>query len=250
MSRLSVNQLAYSIGNRTLLDDFSMQVDEGLHVILGANGAGKSTLLSLLSADMKADSGEIYLDSKNIHDFSLKELAVKRSVLTQENLFSFPLTVLQVCSLALLDDAGTKNDIHEVMEKMNLLELGSRKFNELSGGEKQRVHLARVFSQGGHFVFLDEPLNNLDIKYQLSVMNFLKEKAQEGRVIICILHDIQLALAFADTLSLLKNGETIFQQAINHQMDKQQLSFALSETFDIHLSLDEDFQVKLERNQK
>src|SRR5690606_8441349 len=109
MSRLEVAQLDYRIKDVNILKQFSLNMDNGFHVVLGANGAGKSTLLSLLAGDFKASVGEIRIDEKYIQDYSLRELAGKRAVLTQENPFGFPLTVKEVCSLGLLADASEKN---------------------------------------------------------------------------------------------------------------------------------------------
>lgn len=246
MSRLEVAQLDYRIKGVNILKQFSLNMDKGLHLVLGANGAGKSTLLSLLAGDGKATAGEIRLDNKNVQEYSLRELAEKRAVLTQENPFGFPLKVREVCSLGLLPDSSEENILEKLILDFDLQALALRSFNELSGGEKQRVHLARVFCQQTDFIFLDEPLNHLDIQYQYRIMKLLKEYASQGKVIVCVLHDIQMALSFASTVSVLKKGETLFQGELAEDMDKQTLSHALSEAFDIKINVDNKLRVQIE----
>ncbi len=243
MSRLRVEQISYLIKEQLILKQFSLTMGSGLHVVLGANGAGKSTLLSLLAGDLKTHTGRVEIDDKSVADYSLRELASRRAVLTQENPFGFPLSVREVCGLGCLEKNNSEKLINEVLDHFQLSNFASKKFNELSGGEKQRVHLARIFCQQTDFLFLDEPLNHLDIQYQLMMMKLLKDYASKGKVIVCVLHDIQLALRFSDSISILKKGELIFQgelKGFSEESDKQILSNALSDAFDINLEIDKE----------
>jgi iron complex transport system ATP-binding protein len=243
MTLLKVDRLSFGVREKNILDSFSLEISGGeLHIILGANGAGKSTLLKLLSSDLKAGSGDIFLKEENINTYSYSELAQLRSVLTQENPFNFPLNVEEVCSLGFVGKGNSEEVIGRTLNEMDLQDLRKTKFVELSGGEKQRVHLARVFCQESELMLLDEPLNNLDIKYQHQLMRRLKSCCDQGKGIICVLHDIGLALRYADSISILKEGALTFQSSMKHFDEQALLSEKLSDAFGVSIQLDKTLQ--------
>lgn len=213
--KLTIEHLNLSIKQRTLLEDISLKTKDGQFVgLIGANGSGKSTLLKTIYKTLKPDSGEIYLDELNILHSSEKKVAQNLSVVSQFNELSFDLTVKQMVMLGRtphkrLLEQENKQDLQIVelaLNKTNLLEYQDRSFLSLSGGEKQRVILARAIAQEPQFMILDEPCNHLDIRYQLEIMEIVKN-LDIG--ILAALHSLEDACRYCDELYVLKHGNII-----------------------------------------
>ena len=215
--KLSIEHLNLSIKQRTLLDDISLKTKDGQFVgLIGANGSGKSTLLKTIYKTLKPDSGEIYLDELNILHSSEKKVAQNLSVVSQFNELSFDLTVKQMVFLGRtphkrLLEQENKQDLQIVehaLKTTNLLDYQDRSFLSLSGGEKQRVILARAIAQEPQFMILDEPCNHLDIRYQLEIMEIVKNL---GIGILAALHSLEDACRYCDELYVLKHGKVLVQ---------------------------------------
>ena len=213
--KLTIEHLNLSIKQRTLLEDISLKTKDGQFVgLIGANGSGKSTLLKTIYKTLKPDSGEIYLDELNILHSSEKKVAQNLSVVSQFNELSFDLNVKQMVMLGRtphkrLLEQENKQDLQIVelaLNKTNLLEYQDRSFLSLSGGEKQRVILARAIAQEPQFMILDEPCNHLDIRYQLEIMEIVKN-LDIG--ILAALHSLEDACRYCDELYVLKHGNII-----------------------------------------
>ncbi|MCJ0552817.1 ABC transporter ATP-binding protein [Enterococcus cecorum] len=213
--KLSIEHLNLSMKQRTLLDDISLKTKDGQFVgLIGANGSGKSTLLKTIYKTLKPDSGEIYLDELNILHSSEKKVAQNLSVVSQFNELSFDLTVKQMVMLGRtphkrLLEQENKQDLQIVehaLKTTNLLDYQDRSFLSLSGGEKQRVILARAIAQDPQFMILDEPCNHLDIRYQLEIMEIVKN-LDIG--ILAALHSLEDACRYCDELYVLKHGNII-----------------------------------------
>lgn len=213
--KLSIEHLNLSIKQRTLLENISLKTKDGQFVgLIGANGSGKSTLLKTIYKTLKPDSGEIYLDELNILHSSEKKVAQNLSVVSQFNELSFDLTVKQMVMLGRtphkrLLEQENKQDLQIVehaLKTTNLLDYQDRSFLSLSGGEKQRVILARAIAQEPQFMILDEPCNHLDIRYQLEIMEIVKN-LDIG--ILAALHSLEDACRYCDELYVLKHGNII-----------------------------------------
>lgn len=213
--KLSIEHLNLSIKQRTLLENISLKTKDGQFVgLIGANGSGKSTLLKTIYKTLKPDSGEIYLDELNILHSSEKKVAQNLSVVSQFNELSFDLTVKQMVMLGRtphkrLLEQENKQDLQIVehaLKTTNLLDYQDRSFLSLSGGEKQRVILARAIAQDPHFMILDEPCNHLDIRYQLEIMEIVKNL---GIGILAALHSLEDACRYCDELYVLKQGHVL-----------------------------------------
>lgn len=217
---IDIRDLTYRQEDKLLFNEISLRFEGGtVHGILGPNGVGKSTLLKLIAGDIRSFEGSCYLKKKPLSDYSLQELAGERSVLLQENHFAFSMTVEEVCTLGRSASAESVQEsilaVERALQAMDLLELKNRQFTDLSGGEKQRLHIARVLCQGTDLLLLDEPLNSLDIKYQLKFLKLLSEKAKEGKTILVVMHDINLLLRYSDTLTLLSNAKVLFHDVVS-----------------------------------
>ncbi|RBP83234.1 heme ABC transporter ATP-binding protein [Marinomonas rhizomae] len=226
---LNVSDLTLMRSEKNLLDKVSLSIKPGqLTIILGPNGAGKSTLLKCCSGALQADAGHITLDDTPLENWSLAELAKKRAVLTQQIHLPFALTVKEVVFLGLapwsLSDFQASELIHNTLIEVGMPDTETRQYASLSGGEQQRIQLARVLvqlfadqqceakTQGykGKYLLLDEPISALDLHQQQRILRLLKNLAQKGLGIFCILHDINLATLYGDKLVLLEKGKVTF----------------------------------------
>lgn len=217
---IKVRELSYKAGGKKLLDSLSFDAHKGeLLAILGANGAGKSTLMKLLCREIKPFRGTIMINNKELNNYRLEDLARTRAVLSQHNTISIS---FQVNELVLMGryphfqqkpTAADFKIVNQVMEETGITHLASRDYNTLSGGEQQRVQLARVIAQiydsPNACLFLDEPTNGLDLQYQQQIMELSRSLADRGYCVICILHDINFASRFADRILMLKNGKKV-----------------------------------------
>lgn len=221
---IQANNITYKIGNKTILKDISVNFEAGkINLILGPNGAGKSTLVKVICNQLKPQEGTVFYEEKNIRDTSVAELAKIRAVLSQNTELAFPLKVKEVITMGRYPHFSvnpTPKDEHAVQEAMQFFDvetMADRDYLTLSGGEKQRVHFARVVSQiwypsenGCRYLVLDEPLTFLDVHYQFQFMHKLRELLkQKDLVIVGVVHDLNLAAKFADHLVLLNNGELL-----------------------------------------
>lgn len=219
---LKTNKLSITLTSKTLCRDLNIMIYPGdTWGILGANGSGKTTLLQTFAGLQPNYQGEIFLREKPLLDYSRKTLAQEIGILFQESSFVFPQTVLAYCENSryphgkniLQDD----KIIHDALIKMDLMHFGAQNILTLSGGEKRRLAIAALIAQTPTVFFLDEPMNHLDLRYQIIVMEFFKKLSQEKPVgIMMTLHDIQLAKRYCNKiLMLFENGKTQQGEAKN-----------------------------------
>jgi iron complex transport system ATP-binding protein len=213
--QLNVQNLHVSIGKKEIVKDVSLHVQNKQFVgIIGANGCGKSTLLKSIYKSLKPKAGSVFLDTIDLINTPPKKASQKMSVVGQFNELNFDLTVFQMVMLGRtphkrLLEADTKQDlaiVHRAIEQTNLTQYIGRSYLTLSGGEKQRVILARAIAQQPSFLVLDEPTNHLDIRYQLEVLSCVKNL---NIGVLAALHDLQMAAEYCDYIYAMKNGEII-----------------------------------------
>jgi iron complex transport system ATP-binding protein len=214
-------------GGRRVLSKVSLSFRPGqLAVIAGPNGAGKSTLIKALSGELAVSAGAVTLDGVSIAELPAIALAGRRAVVPQATVLSFPFTVLEVVRLgssvpgfsAVSDDQPALSALAAV----ELSHLGHRLYTELSGGERQRVHFARALCQlaagrinsvGSSVLLLDEPTSNLDLAHQMLLLSRAQQEARSSRIVIAVLHDLNLAAAWADRVILVGNGGIVAEGA-------------------------------------
>ena len=195
--------------------NFMTQKGESL-CILGPNGSGKSTLLKSLARIIDY-RGTVLMNGEDICAVSRKELAKKIALLSQSTQVFFPFTVYETVSMGryaylqgFLKNLSAKDRavIENILKKLDLWDNKGRMIDELSGGELQRVFLARTLAQSPNLILLDEPSNHLDLKHQIELLKYLKEWVKENnKTLISVFHDLNLARLFGDTAVVLNKGE-------------------------------------------
>lgn len=212
---LNVEHLSVSFSNANIVNDVSIRVQNKQFVgLIGPNGCGKSTLLKSIYKVIKPQKGDVFLSDIDILKSNPKKVSQKLGVVGQFNELSFDFTVYEMVLMGRTPHKGmldTDNNedysiVNAALRKVNLESYADRSYNSLSGGEKQRVILARVLAQQPQFMILDEPTNHLDIKYQLEILNIVKN-LNVG--ILAALHDLTLAAEYCDYLYIMKKGHVM-----------------------------------------
>ena len=190
----------------------------GVTALVGPNGAGKSTLLTMVGRLLGLDAGTVTIGGHDVTRTPSKELARIVSVLRQENHFVTRLTVRQLVGLGRFPHSRgrlTADDERHVSEAIDFLGLGDlehRHLDELSGGQRQRAYVAMVLAQDTPYVLLDEPLNNLDMRHAVTMMQHLRRAADSlGRTVVVVLHDVNFAARYADHVVAMKDGLVVEQ---------------------------------------
>jgi len=218
---IKAQNLSFAHRKFRILDQIDMSVgNQELLVIVGPNGAGKSTLLSLLANEAEKNEQTIWFKNKRFSEWSSKALAVHKAKFSQQNNTDIPLLAKDIVLMGrypYFNSSPGREDlavVADMMKETEVLHLAERAYNALSGGEKQRVHLARVLAQLQNDIehklaFFDEPLNNLDVKHQFNILNTIQQFTKKGNSAILVLHDLNLAAQFADNVLLMKNGKVV-----------------------------------------
>lgn len=211
---VSLNQVTAVLDGRSIVSRVSLDVFPGeILALVGPNGAGKSTLLSLMSGDLSPTTGSVTLQGKEVGKYKPEEAARLRSVLMQSNTVSFPFTVWEIVEMGRAPWARTpkisedSEAISEALERADVEHLSHRRFNQLSGGERARVSLARVLAQRTPLVLLDEPTAALDLKHQEDVMATVLALAEAGLAVVVVVHDLSVAAAYAHRVCVVVDGE-------------------------------------------
>ena len=199
-------------GETTILQDVSLQANQGeLIAILGPNGAGKSTLLGVLAGDLIPNSGTVNFGGDQISSLTKRELALRRAVLPQQVTVSFPFSVEEVVEMGRgPKQTGADQDLIEMaMKRVDVLEMRTRLYRSLSIGEQARVSMARILAQDTPLLLLDEPTAVLDIGQQEKLMRIVRSLVDDGRTVIAVFHDLNVAMSFADRVVLLRKGKQV-----------------------------------------
>ncbi|AZV46418.1 iron ABC transporter ATP-binding protein [Nautilia sp. PV-1] len=210
----SVDNLRFCYKSSKILNDISFELKKGEVVaILGVNGAGKSTLLKSIARIIKPKKGTVYLGKEDLHRLDYAELGKKVGYVNQKSEGGY----LNVFDTLLLGrkvyfrHSPKKEDLAKVEEMLKILDLEKKAFvptNELSGGELQKVVIARALLQESEVLLLDEPTNNLDIKNQVNILKLIRNYSKNKEILsILVMHDINLALKFCDKFIFMKNGK-------------------------------------------
>lgn len=217
MSILKVRNLCFSINDTPLIENIDLELELGSMIgLIGPNGSGKSTLLKNMYRVLKPTKGDVCIDGKDIRIFKNKEIARKIAVVSQDDIVTdFDFKVIDIVLMGRfaykkLLDVNNKEDFENALASLEKVDMDSffdRSYMSLSGGEKQRVMIARAICQNADILIMDEPTNHLDIKHQLNIINYIKNLKVTTFVAI---HDINIAATFCDRLIVLKNGRMMY----------------------------------------
>lgn len=212
---IKVNELTYSYINNPIFDSINLEFSKNkFHGILGPNGCGKTTLLKTILKLLKIDHNSIYIDNEDILDIERDSFAKKISYVEQNSSQLPHISVRDYINLSryLYDDYNEKNNrtIDNIISLLKIKKLELKYIDELSGGELQKVIIARALSQETKILILDEPTANLDPLHQVEIMSLLSTLVKEKQItIITTLHDINLALSFCDNVVLINKNQII-----------------------------------------
>lgn len=213
--KIRVIDLEFSYSSVPVLENICFEVSKSEIVsVIGPNGSGKSTLIKCIDRILKPNRGTVFIDEKDLRQFSQLEIAKKIGYIPQGAKYSFSATVFEVILMGRkphITWRATERDIDrvvEVIKMLNLEEFSMRDINELSGGQQQRVFISRALAQEPEILLLDEPTNNLDIRVQLEVLDTIKEVVKKREMsAIMAMHDLNLASRYSDKIIMMRNGK-------------------------------------------
>ena len=210
---LQVKDLFFSYCDRIILKNVSLTIYKGEFIgIIGPNGSGKSTLLKNIYRALKPQKGTILLDGEDLYHIHAKKAARKMGVVGQENVVPFDFKVEEIVAMGRSpykrlfspDTPEDKKIVNQSLKQIGMEKMARRSYSQLSGGEKQRVIIARVLAQQPEILILDEPTNHLDVRHQLKIFDLIKKL---DVTVIAAIHDLNIAALYCDKIYVLKNGE-------------------------------------------
>jgi len=227
------------LDNKKILRNINLEIIPGeILTIIGPNGAGKSSLIKIVSGDINPSEGEVQYGNTPLSQISLEKRSILRSVLSQSQNINFDFSVREIIEMGWINTkTSISNDnymklLSEVSQECFIENILNNKFKNLSGGEQKRVHLARTLFQlqnlhkfeNNKYLILDEPLTNLDIFFEVKIMELIKKKARDGLGVLVILHDLNITQKFSDKVAILKEGELKFYGNTQSVLNSNNLS--------------------------
>lgn len=217
ITKLAVNNLTFGYHSTGVLKNFSLAIgDRQIVSIVGPNGSGKSTLIKCIDRILTPGSGDIRVDRKDLMAMKRRDAARLMSYVPQSALRVFPHTVFDVVLMGRRPHLGWKAGrqdeatVWEVLQLLGIEALAIAQFNELSGGQQQKVLIARALAQETGVILLDEPTSNLDIWHQIDVMEILRKLVRKrGLTAIIAIHDLNMAAKYSDRVVMMKDGKII-----------------------------------------
>lgn len=238
---IQVEHVHKNYGNTPIIKDLSLTIEKGkLTALIGPNGAGKTTFLNMIGRLTPADGGKILIDGKDLSHWNRNDLAKRLAILKQKNTMTAQITVRELLAFGRFPHMkGKIGPKCKQLIKHSLKYLGMEEYeytylNDLSGGQLQRAFIGMVLCQDTDYILLDEPLNNLDMKYGVQIMNILRDLVDEmGRTVIIVLHDINFAAAYADRIVGFKDGEKFIDDVSTQVIQKP----VIDELFDMDVEI-------------
>ena len=242
---INVKNLSHSFGEALVLKNISFQVPQrDFFIIIGPNGSGKTTLMKVISGILKPQNGELKILNRPIDQYHRKALAKTIAFVPQMTFADFPFTVTEIVLMGRSPYLGIlgleqENDLEVANQAIAFTDLGNlahRKLDQLSGGEQQRVFIARAICQEPDIILLDEPTASLDLAYQVRIMDLMEKlKTEKGITVVMVSHDVNLAAMYADHLMLLHKGQVVCQGLPDEVLTYK----TLEETYGCTLLVDE-----------
>ena len=211
--KITVENIEFSYNGAPALQNINSRFEKGDFIALvGPNGSGKSTFIKCMNGILKVQKGTVLIDNKAIYSYSPTELAKEIAYVPQSENKKAVLNVFDAVLLGRKPYINWKPDKHDleitanILKTLHLEHIAMKGFNKLSGGQQQSVYIARALAQEPDILLLDEPTSHLDIKHQVEVLELLKNLSNQGITIIISLHDVNLALRYANGIVMLKKG--------------------------------------------
>lgn len=238
---IEIRNITKSYGSKKVVDNVSVTIPTGkITSFIGPNGAGKSTVLSIMSRLLNADSGEIYLNGELLNRKKSSDIAKQLAILKQTNNINLRLTIEDLVSFGRFPYSKgnlTQTDrtfIDNAIAYMDLDDIRHQYIDNLSGGQRQRAYIAMTLAQDTDYILLDEPLNNLDMKHSVQIMQVLRKLAIElNKTVVIVIHDINFASCYSDYIVAMKNGKLVQQGEVNHIMQ----STVLQDIYDMTIPI-------------
>lgn len=215
--KLSLKELSFGYTSTKILHNMTLDVGDGQIVsIVGPNGSGKSTLIKCIDRILTPSSGSILVDRQDVTKMGRMELARTLAYVPQNSLRVFPNSVFDVVLMGRRPHLGWRGDsydeqkVWEVLQLLGIEDLALTPFNEISGGQQQKVLIARALAQDTGVILLDEPTSNLDIWHQIDVMEIIKSLMhKQGLTAIIAIHDLNIAARYSDSIVMMKKGKIV-----------------------------------------
>ncbi|NIQ01841.1 MAG: ATP-binding cassette domain-containing protein [Nitrospinaceae bacterium] len=243
---ITVKGLTFAYETTPVIENISLDIADGAFTgVIGPNGSGKSTLLKLMGGILPAPPGTVMFRDRELSRYKKRELAAAVTWIPQEKQMAFPFKVIDIVLMGRhpylsplsFEGAEDYRIAEEAMRQTRVLEFAGRSFNEISGGEKQRVMIASAIAQKTDMMLLDEPTSALDIKYQIEILNILKQlNTRENKSLVLAMHDLHLASKYCQRLILLKKGR-IFCAGPPREVLRKEI---LEEVYEVKVKLFED----------
>ena len=228
MTSLSAVALSWHACGRAIVDSVDLELRPGeLLALAGPNGAGKSTLLRLVAGDLTPTGGHITFGDAPLTALSVAEQGRLRAVMPQQTQMQFAFTVRQIAAMGRHPHEPSARDgeiVDEALVRADVPHLAERSFLTLSGGEQSLATLARVLAQEVGILLLDEPTASLDIRHKAHVMATARQAADEGAAVCVVVHDLNLAAAYADRVALMHDGRKVCDDIPWNALTAQRLS--------------------------
>lgn len=215
MMPIQLKNVHVTIEQKSILENIDLTVNKGEFIgLIGPNGSGKSTLLKSILTLLPIQNGDIFINGKQIHALTQKDLAKQISYVPQETVVSFDFPSKEIVAMGRhpyhtffkSESDEDKMMVERAMNQTNTLHLADKSILSLSSGQRQLIMIAKGIAQDTPIILLDEPISALDIYYQLHILSLLKNLSENGKTMIIVLHDLNLAARFCDKLLLLKDG--------------------------------------------
>lgn len=239
---IEVKNVTKRYGSSTVVEDVSLEIHRGgITSLIGPNGAGKSTLLGMMSRLLRIDEGQILVDGHDINSTPGDQMARKLSILRQQNHFEARLTIEDLVTFGRFPyckgrpTVEDKKFVDQAIEYLELDDLRYRYLHELSGGQQQRAFVAMVLAQDTDYVLLDEPLNNLDMRHSIAMMQQLRRIVNElGKTVVIVLHDINFASWYSDEIIAMRDGKVVYHAGPEVVITPQ----ALLDLYDVEVTVE------------
>ncbi len=251
MLRISGLSFSYNRGP-TVLNGIDLEVERGEFVgILGPNGSGKSTLIRCITGSERIESGSVFLRGKDINEMGRREMARMVAVVPQEELHEFQFTALEVASMGRYPHLGRfefespahGRIVEKAMRSTGTWDLRNKRITSLSGGEKQRVVIARALAQEPSLLLLDEPTKNLDISHTLEILSFMERMNSKGKfTVVAVFHDLNLAARYCSRAVLMKEGRMRYDGPVEEVLNSR----AIKEVYGVNVGIRKGAQLRVD----